>query len=150
MNIEEGVLHDVLHLMKLKGESLSAINKLVILSFDEIYISQKAEIDKKFEQVVGPCKTAQVCIARGLFKNYKQQVFYKFDQNLTSDILNDIIKSLWDVGYTVVGVVTDLGGNNPCAFKKFKIGVEEDEKCYFKHPCDQNLKRFVFADTHHI
>jgi hypothetical protein len=44
---EPGVLKPVMDHMKLKSSQLPSIEKLAVLSFDEIHISQQIEIDKK-------------------------------------------------------------------------------------------------------
>jgi hypothetical protein len=49
---EPGVLKPVMDHMKLKSSQLPSIEKLAVLSFDEIHISQQIDIDKKKEQVV--------------------------------------------------------------------------------------------------
>ena len=87
MDLTEGVLNDVLHLMYVKGDTLQLHEKLVVLCFDEVFLSKKIEIDKKSEQVIGSHKKAQVGMVRGLFSNYKQPIYYKFDQSLTKKIL---------------------------------------------------------------
>ena len=133
MNLEEGVLKDVLHLMYVKGDSMT--------------VSSKIEIDRKTEKVVGPHKTCQIGMARGLFDNWKQIIYYKFDQPLTEQILEDIIGQLWDNGYIVIAVVSNLGGGNPQAFKDYGIG---EDKCFFTHPRNPHLKIFVFADPPHL
>lgn len=150
MQIQEGILHDIIYMMEGKGHLLEAHQKLIVLSFDEVYLNQRMDICKKREKVIGPHKTAQVCFARGLFMSWKQPIFYNFDQALTKEILDDIIKELYRINYIVVAVVTDLGGGNPQAFKKYKIGIEENENAFFIHPCDEKLKIFVFADVPHL
>ena len=149
MNLSEGILKEVLHLMYEKGHSLSMIQKVTVLSFDEIYVSKKIEIDRKLEQIVGPHKTTQIGMARGLFHNWRQPIYYKHDQPLTTENLEDIICKLWDIGYIVVAVVTDLGGGNPQAFKTYNIGIDENEQCFFKHPKNADHKILVFSDAPH-
>ena len=60
IKVEPGVLTEVTKMMKGKGKDQPLRNKIYILSFDELYISQFIEIDRKKEQAVGPCKTVQV------------------------------------------------------------------------------------------
>lgn len=52
------------------------------LSFDEIYISQNIEIDRKEERRVGRNKTVQVGVALDHFTNWKQLFYYNFDKAL--------------------------------------------------------------------
>lgn len=67
LDLTKGILMEILTLMKRKANSLLDFEKIVVVCFDEIYISQKVEIDRKAEQVVGPHKTCQIGIVRGLF-----------------------------------------------------------------------------------
>jgi len=86
---------------------MSFFQKTIVLTFDEMYISHKIEIDKKYEQVVGSYKTCQVSVARDLFKKYKQVVYYKFDQSLTVDIVKKVILDLYDAEFIVVALICD-------------------------------------------
>jgi hypothetical protein len=51
-------------------------------------------------------------MVRGLTANWKQPVFFKFDQPMTKMILNEIISELYKAGYTVIGMVSDMGTGN--------------------------------------
>lgn len=64
--MDKGILNDILMLLKNKGQTLSEMDKVTVLSFDETYVSQKLCYDKKVEQVLGPFKSVQVLIARGV------------------------------------------------------------------------------------
>jgi len=48
------------------GMDMDTKDKLTVLSFDEMYLSQQIDFDKSKEQVIGPHKTVQVVMARGL------------------------------------------------------------------------------------
>jgi len=87
-------------------------DKLTVLSFDEMYLSHQIDFDKSKEQVIGPHKTVQVVMARGLVSSWKQPVFYKYDTPMTPEILNDIICNLHDIGFNVISIVNDMGPTN--------------------------------------
>jgi len=59
--------------------------------------------------------------------------------------VNDIIKRLYDVGYTVVGLTTDQGGANVKTIKAL-VGTNE---VFFMHPSNPHIKVHVFADAPH-
>lgn len=65
-NMDRGILN-VLLLLKNIGKSLSKMDRVTVISFDETYVSQKLCYDKKIEQVLGPFKCVQVMIARGVW-----------------------------------------------------------------------------------
>ncbi|CAL1681191.1 unnamed protein product [Lasius platythorax] len=135
--VDEGILTDVLKIIKYKGRDMSDINKLIVVSFDEIHLSNAIAIDRRREQVIGPHKKCQMIFARGLFKKWKQPIFY--DQDVTKDS-----------DYRVIAVTCDLGPSNQKLLKALGIGVQEHEKCYFQHPSNDALKVFVFADSPHL
>lgn len=45
-NVQHGLLEDVLQIMQRKGKT-SVINELTVLSFDEVYISNKVDLDRR-------------------------------------------------------------------------------------------------------
>ncbi|XP_031785994.1 uncharacterized protein LOC116417376 isoform X2 [Nasonia vitripennis] len=94
IDMSPGILQSVLSVMKTNGEGEPTVDKLCVLSFDEVYISQKIEIDRKEEQKVGPHKTVQFGMIRGLFKRWKQPIYYDYDQPLTSEIITETIGKL--------------------------------------------------------
>lgn len=85
LNMEEGILKDVLLIMKEKAKIMNSFEKLTVISYDEVYISNQMSIDRKEEQVIGPYRTCQVVMARGLFSKWKQPVFYEYDKPITKE-----------------------------------------------------------------
>ncbi|XP_024870088.1 uncharacterized protein LOC112453528 [Temnothorax curvispinosus] len=71
-NINEGILTDVLSIMKAKSSSMTPMERATVICFDEIYLTNQMQIERKTERVVGPHKRCQVLIARGIFKKWKQ------------------------------------------------------------------------------
>ncbi|XP_077277125.1 uncharacterized protein LOC143905538 [Temnothorax americanus] len=59
LNLDEGILKDVISVIKEKGKFMSASQKIVVLSFDEIYTSQKVEIEKKTSESLGHTRPAK-------------------------------------------------------------------------------------------
>jgi len=70
-DVEPGVLFSVLHCKK----SMPDIERLVVLTFDKIYVNNKIAIDRKLEKVIGLHKTCQCVIVRSLFASWKQPVY---------------------------------------------------------------------------
>nr|CAH7725046.1 unnamed protein product [Callosobruchus chinensis] len=126
-DLGQGILKHVISLMKTKSAELTEVDRLCILPFDEIYISNKVDIDKKDEQVVGPHKASQTCMVRGLFSNWKQPIFYKFDQAMSKDILNEIISNLFHANFIVVAICSDMGAGNVGLWSKLDPIYLEDE-----------------------
>jgi len=58
--MRNGVLQDVLKIMKLNGETLEDYEKLTVLMFDEVKVSYTMEYDVLHDQVLGPHNQMQV------------------------------------------------------------------------------------------
>lgn len=63
LQIQPGIL-EVLCVIKHQGNSFTFEQHLCVLTFDEMYVSNKICFDKKREMVVGPHRTVQVIIAK--------------------------------------------------------------------------------------
>lgn len=150
VTIQEGIIHPVLSLMQKKADCMTNMEKLCCLCFDEVYTSRNIEIDKKLEKRVGPHKTVQVGMARRLFSKWKQPAYFAFDKSLTKEIMFDVIKHLFNSGYTVVSLTTDLSSTNVRLQKSLGIKVSETSiNSFFEHPQDKSLKNFYIADVLH-
>lgn len=160
--VKPGILNDVIRMMEEKGLGLSKADKITVLTFYEVYIFNKLDLERKEQKIYGPHKTCQFVMARGLFNSWKQPVYYDFDQQMTKKILFEIVQELYNVGYTVVALTCDMGTRNMALWKDLNIGVNirdissnlpkkqklVDQQCYFEHPA--NLKVFCFADVPHL
>jgi len=148
IDMNPGVLTSVL-CMKAKGKSIPDIHRLLILTFDEMYLSNKVAIDRKIEKVIGPHRTCQCVMVRSLFSSWKQPVYYKFDKSMDACTLLDIISQLYHAGYIVVAITSDMGSSNMNLWSQLNIGIPP-KTCYFQHPVCVSLKIFVFADAPHL
>ncbi|XP_071568401.1 uncharacterized protein [Temnothorax nylanderi] len=144
-DIREGFLMDVLAMMKNKAVDLNNMEKISVLTFDEMALSDKVCFDSKLEKLVGPCSKVQVIMIRGLFGNWKQPIYYKFDQIMRKDILMTALTLLYTSGYEVVACTSDM--RNKGVWEELEI---TPEKHYFQHPMIPDGKVFVFADVPHL
>ncbi|XP_067203358.1 lamin-like protein isoform X2 [Linepithema humile] len=97
INMRQGILKDVLHLMKIKGESLSEIEKVTVLNFGEMKVNALYEYDRKYDEIIGPHQYMHIAMVRSLFGNWKQPVYVQFDTKMTETIIYQIIKELNDI-----------------------------------------------------
>ena len=86
-------------------------------------------------------------MARGLFSNWKQPLYYNYDAKLTKCIINTVISKLYEIKFEVVAVASDLGGGNRALWNE--MGITESQP-FFKHPCHKNINVYVFSDTPHL
>ncbi|XP_039307045.1 uncharacterized protein LOC105198981 isoform X1 [Solenopsis invicta] len=149
ISTEPGIINAVLHCMKVKGKSMENFEKLVVVTFDEVYLSNKVGIDRKIQKVIGPHKTCQCVMVRSLFANWKQPIYYDYDKAMKKDTLETIISQLYHVGYTVVAIACDMGSSNMALWSELNIEVPP-KNCHFPHPVDHSLQVFAFADVPHL
>jgi len=121
-------------------------DKITALSFDEVYIAHDICFDKAIEKVIGPHKTVQVIMARGLIAKWKQPIFYAYDTPMTKLILEEIISKLHCSGYNVVSVTSDMGTGNVGLWKSMEISHDNPS---FSHPITGRAVH-VFADVPHL
>lgn len=68
---------------------------------------------------------------------------------MTRNTLLHVISEIYNIGYTVVAVTSDMGSGNMRLWSELEIGIAPT-KCYFQHPVCRELKIFVFADMPHL
>jgi len=111
-------------MMQLNGNTLQDYEKLTILMFDEVKISNTMEYDVLREEVVGPQSQMQVVMARGIASQWKQPIFVGFDQKMTKSIFFSIIDRLDQIGFNVLCCVSDCGGGNVGLWKALDVTYE--------------------------
>lgn len=112
VNVEPGILSVVLYCMIAKRKCMPDIERLVVLTFEEIYINNKVAIDRKVEKVIGPHKTCQCVMIKSLFTSWKQPVYYQYYEAMDARTLNNIILQLHDGSYTVIAITSDMDPGN--------------------------------------
>lgn len=145
IDIRPGILKFVLTL--LQSYSLPEMDKVCVILADEMKIKKAYEYDRNSDTLLKPANYVQVIMARGLFCNWKQPLFYDFDRNLDKSLLLEIIKKLSNIGFNVVAITNDLGGANRGLWKS--LGITEEAPFFF-HPINMNEKIYTFADVPHL
>jgi hypothetical protein len=146
IDMRSGILNDVLRFMFLKGKSMDTFQKLTVLSFDEMKVSEVLEYDKHADEVLGPSRYAQVAMIRGLCSNWKQPIFVSFDTDMSKEILFNILSQLEEGGFPVVCCTCDMGGQNRSLWRS--LGVNH-EKPFFLHP-KTGQEVFCMPDVPHL
>lgn len=146
---EPGILHAVLSLMKSTSETMTQMERVAVLSFDEMSISSEWNYDKGSDTLFKPHDKVMVYMVRGLVGNWKQPVYFNFDESYRKKVLLNIIKEVENAGYPIVAIVHDMGPTNLRLWKDFKIDPTESKTCSFQNPfADRNI--FLFADVPHL
>lgn len=90
IQIAPGILKQVFNIMKVS--EMSALDKVCVISFDEMKVTRGYAYDKVSDQTMKPYNYVQVVMLRGLFKSWKQPGFYDFDCKMTKEKLFGIIQ----------------------------------------------------------
>ena len=90
-----------------------------VVTFDEMYLSKKMELHRKTQHILGPYNKVMVCMMRGLTSKQKQPIHYSFQTNMTKKLINKIILRMEQEGFTIRGVICDMG--NPTFIKQFNM-----------------------------
>uniref|UniRef100_A0A1Y1KF34 Transposable element P transposase-like RNase H domain-containing protein n=2 Tax=Photinus pyralis TaxID=7054 RepID=A0A1Y1KF34_PHOPY len=143
IDVKPGILTIILRLME--NNSLSKMDKACVVLFDEMKIQAGFEYERKSDTTLSPSKYVQVIMARGLFGNWKQPIFYDFDCKITKELLFEIIKNLEHIGYPVYAINSDLGGSNRGLWTSLNIS---ENKTWFENPATKK-NIYVFADAPH-
>lgn len=149
IEVNPGCLECVFNCMQVKGKNLNELEKLVVLTCDEVYLDNRIEIDRKLQQKVGPHKACQCVMVRALFSNWKQLIYYQYDENLSKNTVMEIISKLYRIDYKVVALVSDLGPGNRKLWTELGIGIPP-LRTFFQHPQHEDSSIFVFADAPHL
>lgn len=140
-----GILKSILMLVQRCCEGLPELDKLCVLSFDEMHIDSRIEYSIAMDKIVGPHSKVQVVLIRGLCAKWKQPIFYDFDVTMKKDLLFSIINAIEDVGVKVCAIVSDLGGCGTL-WKELTISTKQTS---FTNPTDPTRNVWVFADMPH-
>lgn len=65
---------------------------------------------------------------------------------MTKDLLLNIIKELYNVGYETIAMVNDMGPKNMCLWRDLNISIGNTS---FEHSCSKR-QIHVFADVPHL
>lgn len=66
--IPQGYLSIVAKMVALQLDSMEPRDKVAVISFDEIYLRKRLDYDRQEDQILGPHKTANTMMIRGLFR----------------------------------------------------------------------------------
>ena len=124
----------VLCFMKVKAENLSSMERIAVMSMDEMSLEKAYSYDKAVDTMYKPHDKVQVVMVRGLIANWRQPIYYAFDESNVQKILLNLIESVENASYHVVALVHDLSSSNLRVWKNLEISAESQANS-FKNPC---------------
>lgn len=145
IDMRNGLMSDVLKIMKLNSDNIEDHEKLTVLMFDELKICSTMEYDILHDEIVGPHSQMLVVMAQGIASKWKQPIFVDFDVNMTKTILYNIIDKLDNIGYKVICCVTNCSSKNVELWNQ--LGVTFENPTFFI----PNGRKIVFIpDSSHL
>lgn len=131
--LTSGVMEAAVAVLEAAVQGMSAIQRLCVLSFDEMALDSRYCYDASSDQVLTGSKL-QVLMVRALCASWKQPLFYELDAPMTPEKLADVILRLESLGLSVVAVVSDMGVSNENMWRD--AGVT-DAKTWIANPADE-------------
>jgi len=142
---KEGLLDEVITIMKSVETTLDKFGKICILKFDEISLTSQASWDRSFDMIQPPHSKAQVVMCSGICSKWNQPVYYGYDKKMTRQILSRIIRKLEQAGYKVCAIVSDFDTANQGLWTALGVGLS---KPFFENPSDPSRKIWAFQMHH--
>ena len=144
IQIQPGILKTVLKLVDFDGTS--SLDKVCCILFDEMKIRKEYVYDAATDETLPPYSYVQVVMMTGVYKSWKQPIFFDYDRKMTARLLMQIIKFVEEAGFHVIAIISDLGGGNRGLHSELGISYNQP---YFNNPCN-NERIYVFADVPHL
>ena len=141
ISVEPGILHDFVHMMRPKVESMAPQERFCSIAIDEMAIQAKRDFDLSSQAFIGhPTISAGPKLTNkrlskgddpdeilathglnfllcGLSTKWTQLIAYEFsDQSIDPvamrDLIHGIVRVLFEIGLTVVNITTDMATDN--------------------------------------
>ncbi|CAH0546285.1 unnamed protein product [Brassicogethes aeneus] len=142
--IEQGILKNALTIAEFAD--MSEHDRVCTIMFEKMKIRKEYLYDQPNDYEMQSYDFVQVAMISGVFKAWKQPIFFYFDCTMTSSLLMEIINFVEDSGFHVVAMVSDLSGANRGLHDDLHIS---ESKPYFQNPSTKE-KIFVMADVPHL
>jgi len=162
INLSPGISNDILKILNRKLCNMTEMDKLCVLTFDEMSVKTALRYDTVSDQFVGledygnGCRghglasQALVVMIRGLTSKWKQAVgYYLACGGTKSSMLQSIVSNSIDLvtkaGGCIKMIVCDQGANNRAFYSMIGVTVEHP---YFEHSSGQRI--FCMFDPPHL
>lgn len=96
IRIQPGILRNVFKLVE--SSDFNSKDMVCCLLFDEMKIRKEYIYDRAEDETLKPYSYVQVIIMTGLFKSWKQPIFFEYDTKITSELLLQIISFVENSG----------------------------------------------------
>jgi hypothetical protein len=141
-----GLMVPVLRLMQAQAPKFTQLEKQLGGSYDEMKVHSNLAYYHFQDRVLPASKNVQVVYVRTLFGKWGNEVFYQFNKQMDTELINFIAEQLFRFGgYEIVTWTSDLSGANRGFMKSAGINLDNQK---LEHPITKNGMYF-FSDAPH-
>lgn len=144
IQLERGLQSTMLKILECDGQIYQDYEKLTILQVSYIKTTEVFEYDEHLDLIVGPHKYLALLVARGLYKNWSQLVYFNVDTRVTKQQINSAIEALHKIDFPVVALTSNFEEGKTDIFSDLSINYG---KGFFPHPVTQEkIHCFYYLD----
>lgn len=134
IQLVRGLQNTMLRILECDGKIHQEHEKLTILQVSYIKTAELFEYDEELDLIVGPNKYVTLIIARGLYKDWSQLVYFNVDTRVTKQNLNCVIEALHKIDYSVAALSSNFDEGKSDLFADLSINYG---KGFLQHPITQ-------------
>lgn len=139
-----GVQTTMLRMLECDGQIYKEHEKLTILQVSYIKTAEIFEYDEDLDLIIGPHKYITLIVARGLYRDWSQLVYFNFDTRVTKQNLNCVIEALHKIEFSVAAIASNFEEGKADIFVDLSINYG---KGFFQHPITQEkIHCFYYLD----
>lgn len=144
IQLDRGVQSTMLKMLECDGHIYQNHEKLTILQISYIKTAEIYEYDEHLDLILGPHKYLTLIVARGLYKDWSQVVYFNFDTRIAKQQLNGVIEALHKIDFPVVALASNFEEGKADIFSDLSINYG---KGFFQHPITQEkIHCFYYLD----
>lgn len=144
IQLVRGLQTTMLRMLECDGQIYQEHEKLTILQVSYIKTAEIFEYDENLDLIIGPHKYLTLIVARGLYREWSQLVYFNFDARVTKQNLNCVIEALHKIDFPVAAIASNFEEGKADIFVDLSINYG---KGFFQHPITQEkIQCFYYLD----
>lgn len=144
LKLTRGLQNTMLQMLDCDGQHYQEHEKITILQISYIKTTDIYEYDEHLDLILGPHKFLTLIVARGLYKDWSQVVYFNFDTRVAKPQLNSAIEALHKIDYSVVALASNFEEGKSDLFSDLSINCG---KGFIQHPITQEkIHCFYYLD----
>lgn len=144
IQLVRGLQTTMLRMLECDGQIYQEHEKLTILQVSYIKTDEKFEYNEDLDLIVGPHKYLTLIVARGLYRDWSQVVYFNFDTRVSKQNLNCVIEALHKIDFPVAALASNFEEGKTDIFVDLSINYG---KGFFQHPITQEkIHCFYYLD----